>query len=431
VPGQSGRIHGDFLAAAISGTRGRFQLSVRRYSIVSGSMSDIFISYAREERDRAAQMAAIFAAQKWTVWWDKVIPPGRKYADVIAEELAAANAIIVLWSPAAVNSDWVKDEAGEGARRKRLIPALIEPTEIPYGFRQLQTADLTDWDGSPTHSEMQGLLQSVARLIDKPAVVADRTAIDRAIDVIRRYRLVAAVVLVALLGVAYAAYKFTDADDLRADNPPADAAEDSPRVSREARIAAAKLTADGLSMIDPGGNHAGAILMFNEAIATDAEYADAYFYRGQSFVALRQNERALADFQKAIALSTDEFTRQQARQFILQIESPAPAPAGAASQQVQVREMFAVDKTTRVAGTTRLILEKRQDPAAVSAAIAAARRDPANKSGVINTLVFLESVDRAVLRPQRPEIERLFEAIKDNGPETTDHIKKLQAILNR
>ena len=41
-------------------------------------MSDVFISYAREDRGHAEQLAREFERQGWTVWWDKVIPPGGK-----------------------------------------------------------------------------------------------------------------------------------------------------------------------------------------------------------------------------------------------------------------------------------------------------------------------------------------------------------------
>src|SRR5882762_1098193 len=131
-------------------------------------MSDIFISYAREDRDQAERLAHVFAQQSWSIWWDKVIPPGMKYGDVIGAELASAKAVIVLWSRASVASDWVKDEAQEGTNRRILVPALIDNVSPPYGFRQVQTADLSDWDGSSSHAELQRLLRGVAALIDQP-----------------------------------------------------------------------------------------------------------------------------------------------------------------------------------------------------------------------------------------------------------------------
>jgi hypothetical protein len=99
--------------------------------------------------------------------------------------------------------------------------------------------------------------------------------------------------------------------------------------------------------------------------------------------------------------------------------------------QAQVGEIFSGDKSTRIAGTTRLILERKQDPTAVSAAIRAAHANPDNRSGVINTLVYLQSVDPAILRQHRGEIERLFDAVKNNGAQTTEHIRKVQTLLDQ
>src|SRR6185295_14089857 len=131
-------------------------------------MSDIFISYAREDRDKAEKLARVFEQQKWDVWWDKVIPPGEKFADVIGAQLAAAKAVIVLWSSVSVASDWVKDEAQEGGSRRILVPVLMDKVSPPYGFRQVQTADLSEWDGSADDPELQRVLRSVGALISKP-----------------------------------------------------------------------------------------------------------------------------------------------------------------------------------------------------------------------------------------------------------------------
>ena len=46
-------------------------------------MSDIFLSYAREDKDRAASLAKVLSDQGWSVWWDKEIPPGQSFDKVI------------------------------------------------------------------------------------------------------------------------------------------------------------------------------------------------------------------------------------------------------------------------------------------------------------------------------------------------------------
>jgi hypothetical protein len=170
-------------------------------------MSDVFISYAREDRDKAERLARACEQHDWVVWWDKVIPPGKKYADVIGQELASAKAVVVLWSGASVASDWVKDEAQEAANRGILVPALIEKVNPPYGFRQVQTADLSDWDGSSTHAELQSFVRAIGTLLNKPvsesAVSSTHTnTVNRRIPLY----LTAGAVLVLILG--FAAYRF-------------------------------------------------------------------------------------------------------------------------------------------------------------------------------------------------------------------------------
>ena len=92
-------------------------------------MADIFISYASEDRDRIMPVVRSLEAHGWSVWWDRIIPPGKTFARVIEEALGAARCLIVLWTHASVRSDWVANEAAEGARRRILIPALLDGVE--------------------------------------------------------------------------------------------------------------------------------------------------------------------------------------------------------------------------------------------------------------------------------------------------------------
>ena len=106
-------------------------------------MNDIFLSYTSDDREKARQVARALEARGWSVWWDREIPPGKKYDKVIEEALDASNCIVVLWSKASVASGWVRAEADEGVRRRILVPAIVELATIPLGFRRIQAADLT------------------------------------------------------------------------------------------------------------------------------------------------------------------------------------------------------------------------------------------------------------------------------------------------
>ena len=61
-------------------------------------MSDIFISYASADRERAKVIAEALAARGFSVWWDRVIPPGRQFDEVIEVAVDASRCVVVLWS---------------------------------------------------------------------------------------------------------------------------------------------------------------------------------------------------------------------------------------------------------------------------------------------------------------------------------------------
>ena len=130
-------------------------------------MSDIFLSYAREDKGKAAALAKVLADQGWSVWWDKTIPPGQSFDKVIETALNSAKCVIVLWSANSVASDWVKTEAAEGLGRKILVPVLIEDVTIPLEFRRIQAANLTDWDFSADHPELDTVFNTISDLIPR------------------------------------------------------------------------------------------------------------------------------------------------------------------------------------------------------------------------------------------------------------------------
>jgi hypothetical protein len=110
-------------------------------------MSGVFISYAREDRETARQLAGVVEASGYDVWWDRELVAGNTFAEVIEAKLDSADAIIVLWSEHSRKSYWVRDEAAVGRDRNRLIPLALDDAMPPLGFRQLHTPSLSGWDG--------------------------------------------------------------------------------------------------------------------------------------------------------------------------------------------------------------------------------------------------------------------------------------------
>ena len=138
---------------------------------------DIFISYASPDRPTAETLAKALLKEGWSVWWDRTIPPGKSFDEVIEAALSAAKCVIVLWSRASVASDWVKVEAADAAKRRILIPALIEEVTIPLEFRRIQSASLVDWRGASPHPGFDALVGSVTSIVGKSKASATNTSL--------------------------------------------------------------------------------------------------------------------------------------------------------------------------------------------------------------------------------------------------------------
>lgn len=135
-------------------------------------LDDIFISYAREDREIARRLAGELEAKGWSVWWDREILAGQRFDEMIARALAGARCVVVLWSQASAKSRWVRDEAADALERGVLVPVLIEDVEPPLGFRSIQLADLRGWEPGTESEEHDVFMSSVAGLVEGPAAVA-------------------------------------------------------------------------------------------------------------------------------------------------------------------------------------------------------------------------------------------------------------------
>jgi len=98
------------------------------------------------------------------VWWDHHIEGGAAFAREIETALRDAAAVIVVWSHASVESDWVRDEAAVGRDRRRLVPIRLDDVAAPLGFRQYQAIRFENWDGRPEAEAFQALLRALGQI---------------------------------------------------------------------------------------------------------------------------------------------------------------------------------------------------------------------------------------------------------------------------
>ncbi len=128
-------------------------------------MGHIFISYSSKDRSTTRALAKILEKQGLKVWWDKNLQPGKAFDRAISKALDESESIVVLWSKNSVKSDWVLDEAYEGLERKILIPAMIETTKLPFGYRRIQAINLARWKGADSAKGIKDLIKALHVLV--------------------------------------------------------------------------------------------------------------------------------------------------------------------------------------------------------------------------------------------------------------------------
>jgi hypothetical protein len=109
-----------------------------------------FLAYAREDTVAAAALVATLRQRGLSVKWDRDLRGGERFRQRIGQLIEAAAAVIVIWSAASVVSDFVIDEAEAGKTAGKLVTCrtdAIKDSDIPFGFRGLHCADVTDIDG--------------------------------------------------------------------------------------------------------------------------------------------------------------------------------------------------------------------------------------------------------------------------------------------
>jgi adenylate cyclase len=129
-------------------------------------LTNVFLSYAREDAPIAKELADCIGRAGHNVWWDTQIHGGSRFASEIDRQLKGADAVVVLWTEASIDSAWVQDEAAEGRDSGRLVPVSLNGCRPPLGFRQFHTVNLEPWNGNGELHVAGALLDAIAKIAE-------------------------------------------------------------------------------------------------------------------------------------------------------------------------------------------------------------------------------------------------------------------------
>ena len=131
-------------------------------------MADLFVSYSREDKARAAEVVRLLEDYGWDVFWDQETRAGELWPKVLEEELGKARCLVALWTTTSIASRWVRIEAYEALQSEKLVPVLLDKVRPPLEFRQTQTFDLTGWNGDREDARLAHLLADLTALAKAP-----------------------------------------------------------------------------------------------------------------------------------------------------------------------------------------------------------------------------------------------------------------------
>lgn len=86
-------------------------------------MTDVYVAYARQDRDRLRVLGELLRQKGWDSWMDP--------ADSVRR------------------SEYLRSEAATGLYKNKLIQARIDGEAPPRPFDELDTVDLSKWNGDP------------------------------------------------------------------------------------------------------------------------------------------------------------------------------------------------------------------------------------------------------------------------------------------
>jgi hypothetical protein len=266
-------------------------------------VADVFLSYARSDAAAAHRIARELGEAGWSIWYDRELPAHRAYADVIASELQSAAAVLVLWSKASSESQWVRSEANRARELGKLVQARADGARLPMPFDQIQCADLTKWRGG-TDAGWSQVRSSIRALVGRDQNAEGARTDAKQATATRRGVLAgtAAAVIASAAGTAFW---------LRVRNTD----HPSPEATLLLRKGIDTLQSGDVFAPDNPGSLRDAIALLTEATQADPRSADAWGYLALANAALKRvsapaerpglDERSRSAAARAFALSTD------------------------------------------------------------------------------------------------------------------------------
>jgi hypothetical protein len=103
------------------------------------NMQKVFISYSRKDIDFARKLAGDLESAGYDVWWDITdLQGGDDWVNTIPQAISSSQYVLVVLTPASVESEWVRKEYTQAlSLRRKIIPLMLVPCRVPFALNTL------------------------------------------------------------------------------------------------------------------------------------------------------------------------------------------------------------------------------------------------------------------------------------------------------
>jgi hypothetical protein len=131
--------------------------------------SSVFISFAKEDRDRVEPLARYLTDKGFAIWLDREdFEYGTPLRNAIEDAFYQAACVVVVWTANSVRSSYVHARVSSAQQRGLLVPILLDSAaEIPDDLTQVQYEDLVGWNGMESPALRQ-ITTRIRSLIERP-----------------------------------------------------------------------------------------------------------------------------------------------------------------------------------------------------------------------------------------------------------------------
>lgn len=137
-------------------------------------MADIFISYARLDRERVVPLKQALDGLGLNSFFDiDGLDGGDTFPDVLDREVKNAKIVLGCWTPHALQRDWVKAECAIAHEQRTLVPLEFDPLtpiDVPAAFFRLQRVNVSTWRGESKHDGWLSTARAISRRLQRPDI---------------------------------------------------------------------------------------------------------------------------------------------------------------------------------------------------------------------------------------------------------------------